>query len=526
MKPRNARHRQLAGKLLAAAILIPLVVLLLFPLLQLVSFATDVPADRWSLLIQTYIPPYASNTLILVLAGGFICLLWGLSCAWITTNFKFPGRKQLSWLLILPLACPVYITGIVYSDLFAGIFINFHGIPAASIIFGSALYPYVYIFSRFAMREQSVDYIRAAQTMGLSRWQILRRILLPLALPFVSFGLLLAVIEIINDYGLVNYYSVNTIALGIYNVWLGLNDFNGSVLLALFAIGLLLLIFVAETYLLSKRPRYEGQSRHSPLEVVRLPRGKGLLCLAWCLLPLTVGFILPVALLLSNALMGLDALGGIIASDLMSALYNTLFVLVSVIVLAVLCSLAINFSARHLGKPWQLLGQSVNICYTLPGTLLAFTCIIFVTRINQELPLALQISGILVLVVACTIRYSPPANRSIHNTLQKMTPSLEMAARIFSESKWRMFSKVHFPLLKSAILLGSLIIFIEVIKELPLVLLLRPFNFETLASFAYQYASDSRLAVASIPALGIILVSTPILYWLNRLTNNLRQEVS
>ena len=501
-----------------------LITLIFLPLLALSFFAMGISLDNWAVLLTEHIPPYVVNTLLLVLGGGLVCLLWGVSCAWLTANFNFYGRRYISWMLILPLACPVYISGFIYSDIFAAIVPGFHGIPVASLLFGAAFYPYVYILSLAAFRQQSMDYVWAAQTMGLNDWQIFKRISLPIALPFISFGMLLATIEIINDFGLVNHYSINTMSLGIYRVWLGLGDFNGAVGLSLITLVVLMVIMIAEAYLIGKRKRYENQSRHSPVRVKRLAAVPGTLCLLWCLLPIVVGFFAPVAILSYYAIDTLYITGGARFQELGQALANTLSLALLAIAVILICAILINYSARRLSKFWRVAGQSINICYALPGTLLAFTCILFFSKLNQLLPEYLAIGGLTVLIFAYTIRFIPPANRSIYNGLLQITPPLEMAARIFAIKPLTLLTKIHLPLLKGALISSCLIIFAELLKELPLVLILRPFNFETLASFTYQYANDERLGLAALPALIIIFTGVPVLYLLHRYLNRSRGE--
>ncbi len=513
-------------KLLAYALPLGLLIsLIFFPLLALGAFSLSIPLSDWVILLTDHIPPYLSNTLLLVLGGGFACLVWGVSCAWLTANFNFYGRSYLSWLLILPLACPVYISGFIYSDIFSSTVPGFHGIPVASLLFGAAFYPYVYIFSLAAFKQQSMDYVWAAQTMGLSNLQIFKRISLPIALPFISFGLLLAVIEIINDFGLVNHYSINTVSLGIYRVWLGLGDFNGAVGLAIVTLIALMVIMITEAYLLSKRKRYENQSRHIPVRIKRLQPVSSMLCMLWCLLPIAIGFLVPVGFLAFHALKGDgDDGGGDRLQDLGAALVNTLTLIVAAIFIILVCAILINYSARRLSKFWQVAGQSINICYALPGTLLGFTCILFFSKVNQWLPDNWAIGGIMLLLFAYTIRFIPAANRSIHNGLVQITPSMEMATKLFALKPFTSLTKIHLPLLKGALISSCLIIFAELLKELPLVLILRPFNFETLASFTYQYASDERLGLASLPALLIIFTGIPVLYVLHRSLTAARGE--
>ncbi len=505
-----------------SAVLLGMICLIIFlPVVTLAGIALRAPMNVWGELLTVHLPPYLKNTILLVVGGGLLCLLWGTSTAWLVANFDFPLRKTLRWLLLLPLACPVYISGFIYSDLLGGFLPGVHSIPAAIFLFGAGLYPYVYVFTRAAFMEQSLDYQWAAQTLGLSRLQILGRVSLPMALPFISFGLLLATIEIINDFGLVNHYAINTISLGIYRVWLGMGNFSGAVILSLFMLFLLGIMMLCEGYLLTKRKRFENQSRHKHFSLQQLGMAQAIAAIIWCTVPVLLGFAIPCLALIYYAITTHD-----IIPNLVAPLWNTLSLVAMAIFLCIACALVVNYTARNVNRTLRFFAQSINLCYALPGTLLGLACIAFFGIINNQLADYASISGIVILLFAYIVRFTPPANRAIHNNLEKITPSVELAARGFAVTRFEMFRKIHLPLLKAAILSSSVIIFAELLKELPLVLILRPFNFETLATFTYQYATDERLGAASFPALLLIISGLPILYLLNILVGNARKELT
>ena len=483
------------------------------------------PLPLWGELVSIHLPPYLLNTILLTFGGGFLCLLWGSSCAWLVTNYSFPASRLLSWALLLPLACPVYISGFIYSDLLGGLLPWIHSITAANILFGVGLYPYVYVFSRAAFLNQSLDYQWAAQSMGLGPIQVLMRVSLPMALPSISFGLLLAIIEIINDFGLVNHYAINTLTLGIYRVWLGMGNYSGALVLSVFVLGILAFIMFAEAYIVSKRKRFENQSGHKKIPLRKLEAAYAIAAIIWCLVPFALGFAIPLFFLFYYAAGALDSVP-LLADSLLSLLGNTFLVIALAIGLCIGFALIINFSGRNLNSRLGFIFQSINFCYALPGTLLGLACIAFWGVVNNAAGDYFSIGGLFILLFAYVVRFTPPANRSIFNNLEKVTPNMELAAKSFALNRFEIFKNIYLPLLKASILSSSVIIFAEILKELPLVLILRPFNFETLATFTYQYASDEQLNIAAFPAILLIIAGLPVLYFLNRLASYSRKELN
>ena len=463
---------------------------------------------------------YLGNTVVLSLGGGAMCLLWGLSAAWLITHYVFPLRRQLRWLLLLPLACPVYLSGFIYADMLDGYPVSVRNMFTGILLFGINLYPYVYIFSRVAFDQQSADYPLAARSLGLNPNRVFWRVHLPMALPFVSFGFFLAVIEIVNDFGLVSYYAINTLSLGIYRTWLGLGSFSTALQLSLWLLLLLAVILLIENRLIGRRKRFENMSRGRKLSVSSLPPLPGMAACCFCLLPIIIGFVIPTGYLVYGASKQLPSF----ALSLLQPFANTLLLTITVILCCTLVGLTINYATRPLGSAWRAFGQSINICYALPGTLMGLAVIWIFTRINDLAGMSLLGGGLLALVYAYSVRFSSPMNRMLHNSLEKITPSVEKAARGFGISRLALFRKIHFPFIKTSILGATLIIFAETAKELPLALMLRPFNFETLATYTYQYASDERLAAASLPALALIAAGIPALYLLNLLISGKRGE--
>ena len=485
----------------------------------LIVFAFSAQLPFWQEFITGSLFHYLVNTLFLVFGGGMICLLWGLSTAWLTAHYRFPLHQSLRWLLLLPFACPTYLSGFIYADLLDGYVASARTIYSGMLLFGLGLYPYVYVFSRAAFNEQSVDYRLAARSMGLNPVQVFWRITVPMALPFVSFGCLLAVIEIINDFGLVNHYAINTLSLGIYRTWLGLGNFGAAVQLSLCLLVLLGIILYGENYLLRKRKRFENISRRRHLPIHQLATPMGWIACFWCCMPILFGFVIPVAYLGYGALNQTTPF----VKSLWLPLANTFTLVGTVIFCCLLVGLMINYATRPLGPKWQTLGQSINLCYALPGTLMGLAVISLFTRLHHLSDVVL-LGGFVGLVYAYLVRFTPPANRMLHNSLEQITPSIEKAARGFGVTGLTLFRRIHLPLIQTSLLSAVIIIFAEAVRELPLALMLRPFNFETLATYTYQYVSDEQLRAAAPPALLLICAGVPALYILNRLISRVRGD--
>lgn len=489
-----------------------LCLLIFLPLITLIFLGFLSPLGKWN----PTLPIYLLNSFFLVAGGGGICLVWGVSIAWLLVHYSFPLHKTLSWFALLPLACPAYLAGFIYGDLFEGIF-AIRSIGVAMILFGSALFPYVYIFTRAGFIQQSINYQLAGHSLGLNRWQNFYRISVPMALPFISFGCLLAIIEIINDFGLVDYYAINTLSLGIYRTWLGKGDFVSAVQLSLLVLIILAILMVGEASLLKQQKRFENLSRQRSLRIKRLTGWRGFAACCWCLVPIIIGFILPVSVLIVKFI---HHSSWVDIRYFFAPLKNTFLLAGLTIFFCISLSLVLNYAVRSAPRQLRSLGQLTNLCYALPGTLLSLAIIALLSKINGYL----LSTGLFALLYGYLVRFTPPANRIIHNSLEKITLSVERAAQGFGLKKMELMRLIHFPLLKGSILSSMIIIFTELLKELPLTLMLRPFNFDTLAISVYQYASDERLNTAAGFALLLILAGLPALYFFNRLITQTRAE--
>ncbi|MCC7288691.1 MAG: iron ABC transporter permease [Burkholderiaceae bacterium] len=487
----------------------------------------------WAHLADTVLPDYVVSSLVLcaVVAIGTAAL--GVGAAWLVTRHEFAGRAAFEWLLVLPLAMPAYVIAYAYTDLLQYVgpvqsalrrafgwshgdywFPDVRSLGGAAAMFVLVLYPYVYLLARTAFLERAGGMIEVGRSLGLTPWRSFVRLSLPLARPAIAAGVALALMETLADYGTVAYFGVQTFTTGIYRAWFSLGDRAAAAQLSL-----ALLAFVVAVLALERASR--GRSRYADAtlrgrSVARVPlRGvRALLALAACALPLLLGFVLPalvLALLASSTeLLPLQHFAILAGNSVRLAGLTA--------AAAVALALLIAYAARaQRGTAMQAAHRLAGFGYALPGTVIAVGVLIPVTRLDHALAAALSswagidpgllfTGGIAALVYACVVRYLTAALQSVDAGLARITPSMEQASRSLGLTAGQTLARVHLPLLRGSVLTAALLVFIDVMKELPATLVMRPFNFDTLATSAYTLASDERLAEAATPALAIVAV--------------------
>ena len=491
-------------------------------------------SETWTHLTQTVLPDYILNTLWLCLGVGTGVGLIGVATAWLTTMHEFPGRRIFEWALVLPMAMPAYVMAYVYTDLLQFVgpvqtglretfcwqrgdywFPDIRTLPGAVLIFVCVLYPYVYLLARSAFLERASGMLEAARTLGMGPWRAFFAVSLPLARPAIAAGIALALMETLADYGTVAYFAVNTFTTGIYRAWFSLGDRVAAAQLASMLLGFVLLLLMIER-VSRGRARYNNTTgRNRPMAGAQLSGVPAVLAIIVCTLPLLLGFILPAILLLKMALTEGDAQFG----ERFIMLARNSFVLASITAgIAVLLALLLAYGAR-LSKTAlaNALNRLVGLGYAVPGAVIAVGVLIPVTRLDNWLagqwltwfgynPGLLLTGGIAALIYAYLVRVLGVALHSIESSLAKITPSMDDAARSLGLGQSETLRRVHAPMLRGSLLTAALLVFVDVMKELPATLVMRPFNFDTLATQAYTLASDERLAEASTASLAIVAV--------------------
>ncbi len=491
-------------------------------------------AATWSHLASTVLGEFTLNTLILCVGVGVGVALIGVSTAWLTTMLDFPGRRIYEWALVLPLAMPAYVMAYAYTDFLQFVgpvqshlraffgwragdywFPDVRSVGGAVTMFIFVLYPYAYMLVRSAFLERAGGMLEAGRSLGLGPWACFLRVSLPLARPAVVAGTALALMETLADFGTVSYFGVNTFTTGIYRAWFSLGDRVAAAQLAAALLAFVILVLSLEHFSRG-RARFGNTSRqHSVPQRQRLGRVAGLLASLACFLPLLLGFLLPAGLLLQMAFVDGDSQFG---PRFIQLARNSFTLAAVTAVLGVMLAVLLAYAARLArNRLPAALNRVVALGYAVPGSVIAVGVLIPVTRLDAWLAQSWQVAfgvnpgliltgTIAALVYAYLARMLAVALQTVEASLSKITPSMDDAARSLGFGKWATLRRVHVPILRGSLLTAALLVFVDVMKELPATLVIRPFNFDTLATQAYTLASDERLAEASTASLIIVAV--------------------
>jgi iron(III) transport system permease protein len=505
----------------------------------------------WSHLAQTVLPEYILNSLLLCLGVGLGVAVVGVTTAWLTAMHDFPGRRVFEWALVLPLAMPAYVMAYVYTDFLQFVgplqtmlreafgwqhgdywFPDIRTLPGAILMFVCVLYPYVYLLARAAFLERASGMLEAARTLGMGPWRAFLSVSLPLARPAIAAGIALALMETLADYGTVAYFAVNTFTTGIYRAWFSLGDRVAAAQLAAMLLSFVLFLLMVERVSRGRARYHNTTGRNRPLAGARLGGIGATLAVVACVVPLLLGFVLPATLLLKMALSEGDAQFG----ERFLLLSRNSFVLAGITAcIGVLLALLMAYGAR-LSKSALATGLNrlVGLGYAVPGAVIAVGVLIPVTRLDNWLagqwehwfgsnPGLLLTGGIAALIYAYLVRFLAVALHTVESSLAKITPSMDDAARSLGLGQGETLRRVHAPMLRGSLFTAGLLVFVDVMKELPATLVMRPFNFDTLATQTYTLAADERLAEASTAALAIVAVGLLPLIALSRQVSRARK---
>ena len=498
------------------------------------SVLTPGTHETWRHLASTVLPEYVASTLWLCAGVGLGTAVLGVSTAWLVTMHEFPGRRFFEWALVLPLAVPAYVMAYAYTDLLQFVgpvqtwlrgsfgwrpgeywFPDVRTLPGAVTMFVFVLYPYVYLLARTAFLEHASGMTEIGRSLGLGPWRSFFRISLPLARPAVAAGVALALMETLADYGTVAYFGVQTFTTGIYRAWFSLGDRTASAQLATALLAFVVLLLLIERLSRGRARFHDTTGRDRPHPGLRLARWKAAGAASACAVPLAIGFAIPAGLLLHMALTAGDAQLG----HRFLRLARNSFVLAAVTAaLAVAVALLLAYAARVTRSRWaSSVNRLVGLGYATPGSVIAVGVLIPVTRVDNWLASAIESSfgvrpgllltgGIAALVFAYLVRFLAVALHTVEARLARITPSMDDAARSLGCDPSATLRRVHLPLLRGSLLTAGLLVFVDVMKELPATLVMRPFDLDTLATQAFNLASDERLGEASTSALAIVVV--------------------
>ncbi|MEM7466554.1 MAG: iron ABC transporter permease [Pseudomonadota bacterium] len=496
------------------------------PIVSILTKGFLADTGYWQHLRATVLSDYLANTLGLMLLVGLLAAFIGITGAWLTATRRFPGSRYFSWLLILPFAAPAYVVAYAYADLleFAGplqtglrelfqttpedsYFPAIRSLPGAALVLSFVLYPYIYLTCYAAFTRQSSAYRKAAQSLGASPLRVFFKVSLPVARPAIAAGLALVLMETAADYGVVDFYGVPTFTTGIFRTWFALGEHQAAMQLAATLFGVVALLILFEKFARRGLVANPLSSRVTP----EREEMKGLA--AWCAtlfcsVPVLVGFIIPVLLFISQAISHGDPMLGRAFSNYAS---NSALVASITAFLAAVAAIALCYASR-LDDRWFIRGglRFATLGYAFPGLVLAVGLMVPLTALDKYLSSLLEINRLVItgsiggLVMVYLARFLTVAFNSTEAGMEQINPRLDAAARSLGAGPWRLLRRIHLPLISPAIVTGALLVFIDVVKELPATLIMRPFNFETLATRAYRLASDERVAEASSACLCII----------------------
>ena len=517
---------------------IAIIFLLLSPIISIIFSSFENTFSLWEHLFQTRLKFYLYNTFILMLGVGFTTFFIGVSLAWLICKYDFFMRNVIEWALLLPLALPSYIVAYCYTDFFeySGFlqtsirelfnfnssndyfFPEIRSLGGAIFVISFVLYPYIYLITKVAFKSTPSSLFELAELNGKNQFYY---VALPLAKPAIIAGLSLVLMETVSDFGTVDFFAVETITLGIFNLWLGMNNLAGASQLALIGFFFIMILLAFELSARKKQKFNDTKIRGYNGLNQKISIHHNIFIFFICIIPIIFGFIIPVLILLENSISYFDIQN---LHNLILITKNSFFISFVATVIIILTTILLTIGLKFQGfKGLGFLSTIAGIGYAFPGVILALGALFFVSapetpinalllflNINQNLVL---IGSFYILIFTYVCRFNAVAFGAINSGINRLPPNMVEASLTLGNSFWYSLKKVLFPIIKPSILTAAILTFVDIVKELPITLLLRPLNFETLATYVYQFASDEMLGRASAAALIIVLIGLiPILF--------------
>tara|TARA_Y100000817_G_scaffold132902_1_gene104027 strand:- start:26 stop:1645 length:1620 start_codon:yes stop_codon:yes gene_type:complete len=497
----------------------------------LILFNITNSTENWEHLKENTIGIYLKSTFILILGTSALTIIFGVSTAWMVTNYDFPGCRFFNWALILPMSIPTYIAAYSYFDvleyltptliwirnnfgqdqmnLFNEVFVYITTI----VVLSSVLYPYVYLLTRASFLNQGTQYVDVARTLGCKQSLIFWKVGLPLARPAIFSGVSLVIMETLNDYGAVKHFGIPTLTSGIFRTWMGLNDITSALRLSSYLIIFIVMVLLLEKWL-RQGARFDDKSGFKiEFENQKIQTTQYLIPFICCIIPLSLGFLIPVLRLCTWGYENIKVAFNvtflkIIINSMGLALFSSLLVGFIAIILV--------FSERYFKSTiLRLTNRFASVGYSLPGAVIAIAMLLLVGHFTKFTGWILS-GSIGILIFAYLIRFLAVAKQPIDSGVEKYCDQINETSRSIGTTAYQSLVSLNLPLLKNTIVAATLFVFVDTLKELPLTLILRPFNFETLATYTFDLAVQAQIPESSLPALFIILVATLPVIWLNR----------
>ena len=502
----------------------------LAPIFSIVLTSFGDSGGLWSHLYQNVLAKYIINTLQLMIGVSFVVLIFGVSTAWIVSRYNFYGHKYFEWLLMLPAACPAYLVAYAYTDFFeyagpiqVGLrdffnwqtskdywFPEIRSTGGAIFVMSSVLYPYVYVLARTSFKKSPSSFYEIAKIYNKNAFFSVG---LPLARPAIIAGLALVSMEVISDFGTVEFFALETLTLGIFNVWLGMNSLTAAAQISVVAFIFIISLLYIELKSRSNKRFSDNTQRQTSMRKLDLSFSRNFICVVICSLPIIFGFLIPVLLLALYSLktsyhQNWTELFLITSNTILSAAAGAIIIMTLGTFLAVVSFYKGKKSTRNIIA-------LASTGYAFPGTMLSIGVLVFcgffdniyvsiLSFFSGNAHYGLLSGTIFLLIFSYVIRFQAVGYGALMSGINQVPPNLMDASLSMGKSFKQSFQLIVFPLLKTSILAGGLLAFVDIMKELPMTLLLRPFNFETLATYAYQFAHDELIEQAALPSLLII----------------------
>jgi len=528
----SGRGWSLAAALIALAVLVPLA--------SLALAASEANVSHWAHLARTVIPTAFTNTVVLLAGVGVLVTLLGTGAAWLVTAYDFPSRRVLTWALLLPLAVPTYIIAFAYLDLWHPIgpiqtvirtllgydsprqfrLPDLRSIYGAIFVLGFVLYPYVYLSTRAMFMTQAASLLEAARTLGAGPAAVFTRVALPLARPAIAVGVSLALLETLNDIGASEFLGVQSMTVSIYSTWITRSNLAGAAQISLAMLVLVVALILLERHG-RKRQRYANTQRMRPMRARRLTGVAAVVAVALGWIPVVIGFVLPALYLVSESVKYLHVTGHV-SDQLIASAVNTVVIAVVATVITVAAGLTVAWAGRSVREsarvnPMRACARIASLGYAVPGTVLAIGLLAPLAALDGVLDSIVDVltgyaPGLILmgstggLLIAYTLRFLAVSTGALEAGLARIPASLEQASRLLGETGTGTLKRVHLPLLRPALAAAALLVFVDAMKELPATLLLRPMNFDSLATWLYAEAARGTYEEGAIAALAIVAV--------------------
>ena len=506
-------------------------IIISIPILSLMTNLLFNYSDSWASIIHLDIWRYIFNSLNIIFFQSIFVILFGVSTAWVVTIYDFPLKNFFKFALLLPLSIPTYVAAIVYAGLFdyssdfqiflrniTNIDINSPNIRSLSgviFIFSITLYPYVYILSRAAFSEVSKSYSEVGKTLGLNTTNIFFKIFLPLTFFAILGGTILSVLESLNDFGTVQYFGVDTFTTAIYKTWMGLGEIETAAQLSIFFLFFILIIIFIYRRLTAFKKININTNIFYELKSIETNKLKGIFFFIICFIPVFLGFIIPFTFLIIWSFQSWDL--NLIKVSLINS-FNTVTLAFFSTLLIIILSILINYSLRIRSTKLNIFFKNISsLGYAIPGSVIAIGIIVpfvflddfiihfFQTNLNKDLTPFFS-GSVFVLIFAYVVRFFTISQTNIETAFYRIPVSIDNTATILGKKSFFTLCNVHIPIMSMSIILASILIFIEIIKELSATLILRPFNFNTLAVQVYEYASEEKILESAVPSLIIVIL--------------------